>query len=41
MRSIEAMETEIEYQIEDLEKLELPQPQTSFDDCVITGSGDS
>ena len=41
MRSIEAMETEIGYQIEDLEKLELPQPQTSFDDCVITGSGDS
>lgn len=41
MRSIEAMETEIGYQLEDLEKLELPQPQTSFDDCVITGSGDS
>ena len=41
MRSIEAMEAEIGYQIEDLEKLELPQPQTSFDDCVITGSGDS
>jgi glucosamine 6-phosphate synthetase-like amidotransferase/phosphosugar isomerase protein len=41
MRSIEAMETEIEYQAEDLEKLELPRPQTSVDDCVITGSGDS
>jgi fructoselysine-6-P-deglycase FrlB-like protein len=41
MRSIEAMETEIEYQTEDLEKLEFPRPQTSIDDCVITGSGDS
>jgi glucosamine 6-phosphate synthetase-like amidotransferase/phosphosugar isomerase protein len=41
MRSIEAMETEIEYQTEDLEKLEFPQPQTDIDDCVITGSGDS
>jgi fructoselysine-6-P-deglycase FrlB-like protein len=41
MRSIEAMETEIGYQLKELEKLELPQPQTSFDDCVISGSGDS
>ncbi len=41
MRSIEAMETEIGYQLTDLEKLELPRSQTSFDDCVITGSGDS
>ena len=41
MRSIEAMETEIEYQTEDLEKFEFPRPQTSIDDCVITGSGDS
>lgn len=41
MRSIEAMETEIGYQIEDLEKLELPRPQAKFDHCVITGSGDS
>ena len=41
MRSIEAMETEIGYQIEDLEKLELPRPQARFDHCVITGSGDS
>jgi fructoselysine-6-P-deglycase FrlB-like protein len=41
MRSIEAMETEIGYQTEDLEKLEFPPPQTNLDDCVITGSGDS
>jgi glucosamine--fructose-6-phosphate aminotransferase (isomerizing) len=41
MRSIEAMETEIEYQTEELEKLEFPRPQTDIDDCVITGSGDS
>jgi glutamine---fructose-6-phosphate transaminase (isomerizing) len=41
MRSIEAMETEIEYQREDLQKLELPRQQTRIDDCVITGSGDS
>jgi fructoselysine-6-P-deglycase FrlB-like protein len=41
MRSIEAMETEIGYQLADLEKLELPRSQTRFDDCVITGSGDS
>jgi len=41
MRSIEAMETEIEYQTEDLEKLEFPRRQTDIDDCVITGSGDS
>lgn len=41
MRSIEAMETEIGYQIEDLEKLELPRPQARLDHCVITGSGDS
>jgi fructoselysine-6-P-deglycase FrlB-like protein len=41
MRSIEAMETEIEYQREDLRKLELPLQQTCIDDCVITGSGDS
>ena len=41
MRSIEAMETEIEYQREDLQKLELPRQQTCIDDCVITGSGDS
>jgi fructoselysine-6-P-deglycase FrlB-like protein len=41
MRSIEAMETEIGYQLADLPKLELPRPQTRFDDCVITGSGDS
>jgi fructoselysine-6-P-deglycase FrlB-like protein len=41
MRSIEAMETEIAYQLEELEKLELPRPQISFDDSVITGSGDS
>ena len=41
MRSIEAMETEIEYQREDLKKLELPRQQTCTDNCVITGSGDS
>jgi fructoselysine-6-P-deglycase FrlB-like protein len=41
MRSIEAMETEIGYQIGDLEKLELPRPQARLDHCVITGSGDS
>ncbi|HET7147790.1 MAG TPA: SIS domain-containing protein [Candidatus Nitrosopolaris sp.] len=41
MRSIEAMETEIRNQTEDLEKLEFPRPQTNIDDCVITGSGDS
>lgn len=41
MRSIEAMETEIEYQRENLQKLELPRQQTCIDDCVITGSGDS
>ena len=41
MRSIEAMETEIEYQREDLQKLELPRQQTCIDECVITGSGDS
>ncbi|MDQ6668739.1 MAG: SIS domain-containing protein [Thermoproteota archaeon] len=41
MRSIEAMEAEIEYQTEDLEELEFPLPQTSIDDCVFTGSGDS
>ena len=41
MRSIEAMETEIEYQREDLQKLELPRQQTCIADCVITGSGDS
>jgi fructoselysine-6-P-deglycase FrlB-like protein len=41
MHSIEAMETEIGYQLADLEKLELPRPQAMFDDCVITGSGDS
>jgi glutamine---fructose-6-phosphate transaminase (isomerizing) len=41
MRSIEAMETEIGYQLADLQKLELPRPQARFDDCVITGSGDS
>jgi fructoselysine-6-P-deglycase FrlB-like protein len=41
MRSIEAMETEIAYQLEEVEKLELPRPQISFDDSVITGSGDS
>jgi fructoselysine-6-P-deglycase FrlB-like protein len=41
MRSIEAMESEIEYQREDLQKLELPRQQTCIDDCVITGSGDS
>jgi len=41
MRSIEAMEAEIEYQREDLQKLELPRQQTCIDDCVITGSGDS
>jgi fructoselysine-6-P-deglycase FrlB-like protein len=41
MRSIEAMETEIEYQREDLQKLELPGQQTCIDDCVIAGSGDS
>ncbi|MGB8934030.1 MAG: SIS domain-containing protein [Candidatus Nitrosopolaris sp.] len=35
------METEIGYQIEDLEKLELPRPQARLDHCVITGSGDS
>ncbi|HYT40858.1 MAG TPA: SIS domain-containing protein [Methylomirabilota bacterium] len=35
------METEIEYQREDLQKLELPRQQTCIDDCVITGSGDS
>src|SRR6266487_6624803 len=41
MRSIEAMETEIGHQTEDLEKLEFPPPQTNLDDCIITGSGDS
>src|SRR5437867_11021795 len=41
MRSIEAMETEIESQREDLKKLDLPRQQTSIDNCVITGSGDS
>jgi fructoselysine-6-P-deglycase FrlB-like protein len=41
MRSIEAMDTEIEYQREDLQNLELPRQQTCIDDCVITGSGDS
>jgi fructoselysine-6-P-deglycase FrlB-like protein len=41
VRSIEAMEAEIEYQREDLQKLELPRQQTCIDDCVITGSGDS
>jgi glucosamine 6-phosphate synthetase-like amidotransferase/phosphosugar isomerase protein len=41
MRSIEAMETEIGYQLADLEKLEFPPPRSRFDDCVITGSGDS
>jgi glutamine---fructose-6-phosphate transaminase (isomerizing) len=41
MRSIEAMETEIEYQKEGLPKLELPGQQTCIDNCVITGSGDS
>lgn len=41
MRSIEAMETEIEYQREVLQRLKLPRRQTCIDDCVITGSGDS
>jgi glucosamine 6-phosphate synthetase-like amidotransferase/phosphosugar isomerase protein len=41
MRSIEAMETEIGYQLADLQKLELQRPQARFHDCVITGSGDS
>jgi len=41
MHSIEAMETEICYQLANLEKLELPRPLARVDDCVITGSGDS
>jgi len=41
MRSIEAMETEIEYQTEDLEKFNFHDRRLSIDDCVITGSGDS
>jgi fructoselysine-6-P-deglycase FrlB-like protein len=41
MRSIEAMEKEIGYQLAYLQKLELPRPEAKFHDCVITGSGDS
>jgi glutamine---fructose-6-phosphate transaminase (isomerizing) len=40
MQSIEAMENEIRYQVEDLHCLELPS-QRNIDDCFITGSGDS
>jgi len=40
MQSIEAMEKEIRYQVEDLQCLELPS-QVNIDDCFITGSGDS
>jgi fructoselysine-6-P-deglycase FrlB-like protein len=40
MQSIEAMEKEIRYQVEDLHCLELPS-QRNIDDCFITGSGDS
>lgn len=38
MNTIEAMQAEIEYQIQDLQKLELP---SSVNDCLFTGSGDS
>jgi glucosamine 6-phosphate synthetase-like amidotransferase/phosphosugar isomerase protein len=40
MKSIEAMEKEIRYQVEDLQCLELPS-RRNIDDCFITGSGDS
>lgn len=38
MNTIEAMQAEIEYQIQDLQKLDLP---SSVNDCLFTGSGDS
>lgn len=40
MNSIEAMEIEIRYQVENLSKLNLPK-QTNLGDCMIVGSGDS
>ena len=38
MNAIEAMQAEIEYQIQDLQRLELP---SFVNDCLFTGSGDS
>ena len=40
MNSIDAMATEIKYQVEDLPKLELPK-QVKANNSVIVGSGDS
>jgi fructoselysine-6-P-deglycase FrlB-like protein len=41
MRSIEAMNKDIEHQIEQLGSLELPLIEKNIDDCFFTGSGDS
>ncbi len=38
MNAIEAMQAEIEYQVQDLHKLELPSPVSN---CLFVGSGDS
>lgn len=40
MNSVDAMDIEIRYQVENLSKLNLPK-QTNLDDCMIVGSGDS
>jgi glucosamine--fructose-6-phosphate aminotransferase (isomerizing) len=40
MNSIDAMETEIRYQVENLSKSNLPK-QTNLSDCMFIGSGDS
>lgn len=40
MNSIDAMETEIRYQVENLSKSNLPK-QTNLSDCMFVGSGDS
>jgi fructoselysine-6-P-deglycase FrlB-like protein len=40
MNSVDAMEIEIRYQVENLSKLNLPK-QTNLGDCMIVGSGDS
>jgi glutamine---fructose-6-phosphate transaminase (isomerizing) len=40
MNSVDAMEREIRYQVENLSKLNLPK-QTNLGDCMIVGSGDS
>ena len=40
MNSVDAMEIEIRYQVENLSKLNLPK-QTNLGDCMMVGSGDS